>query len=185
MRRIIAKRSHGAVIIRLTPLAEQIREAIYQHLCARFLCISEKQFFSRFLAPAVFAVVSADQSCLNRGRKHHGAFVFMLFQRIQKRGGKTEISFSEFGGIFRTVHPRQIKDEIRFFAVFIQFFRRTVEIVFVHRVDMQSGTSSVFAVFNVFQSATKILSDKTFCARYQYFHITSRCFPLSSSQVRL
>ena len=63
----------------------------------------------------------------------------MPFQHIQKDGGKSEIALHELGVVLRAVNSRQVKHEIRFFAILVQLFFGRIEIVFVDLIDMQIG----------------------------------------------
>ena len=112
MRRVVAKRGDRAVIIRSAPLAEKVRESVNQNFRAGFGGVIEKQVFARLFTSAVLAVVPADKRRLNAGRQHYRTAVTAEFQRIEKFRRKPEIARPEFLGVFRTVHPRQIKDEI-------------------------------------------------------------------------
>lgn len=66
VRHIIAEYSNCAIVVRSAPLAEQIRKTVDESLSTGFLCVVKKQFFSRFFAFAVIAVVSSNKRCLNR-----------------------------------------------------------------------------------------------------------------------
>ena len=78
---VVAESRHGAVVVGAAPLAEEVGEAVDEHLRARFRGIAEKQLLPRLLAAAVVAVVSADERRLNGRGQHHRAGVVMLFER--------------------------------------------------------------------------------------------------------
>ena len=65
---IMAERADGAVVVRLYPLADKIREAVNQHLRSGFLCIGEEQILAGSLGETVFRCAeSSRKRRLNRG----------------------------------------------------------------------------------------------------------------------
>ena len=86
IRKCIAERCHSRVIIRPTPLAKQIREAVHQHLRACLTTIVKEQLLTRLFALAIFR--STKPACkrgLYAATQHHRTCVPVLFQRIQER----------------------------------------------------------------------------------------------------
>ena len=57
----------------------------------------------------------------------------MFFQCVEQRRREAEVALHKFRRVLRTVHARKIENEVRIFAVQVQFFRRTVQIVFIER----------------------------------------------------
>ena len=103
----IAKRSDSGIVVRPAPLAEQVREAVHQHLCARILSIPQEQILPRLLRTPILGVPEpARQRSLLARREHHRAGVSMLPQRIQQGRCKPEIPFHKLRSILRPVHPR-------------------------------------------------------------------------------
>ena len=94
----------------------------------------------------------------------------MLFKRIKKPAGKVKIPLHKFFRIKRSIHTREIKDEIGFCAVFVKKRGVGVNIVFVDFADLHSRTGSVLTVTNIFKCSAKIFSDKTFGTGYEYLH---------------
>ena len=108
-----AEGADSAVVLR-PGMAHQVREAVNRDLCSGFLCIGEEQLLPCFLrAPVLRVAEAAGQSGLDGTGKHNCRFVVMLFQRIQKRAGKAEVSLHEILRILRTVHACQVEDEVR------------------------------------------------------------------------
>ena len=151
---------------------------------ARFLRIREEKFLPREFGFAVIALsVSTDQRRLHRAGKHHGTGVFMPFQCIQKNGGKSEITFHELGVVLRAVDSRQMKHEIRPFAVFVQLFFGRIEVVFIDFVDVQIGTGFILAGLEIVQRAAEIFPDKALRSRYENLHLRSSFIAASSSRI--
>ena len=107
----------------------------------------------------------------------------MPFQRIQKDGGKSEIALHELGVVLRAVDSRQVKHEIRFFAILVQLFFGRIEVVFVNFVDMQIRTGSVLADLEIVQRAAEIFPDKALRSRYENLHLRSSFIAASSSRI--
>ena len=126
---IVAEGRNGRVIIRTAPFAEKIRKTVNQYFRAGLFGIVEQQLLAGTFGLAVRIV----QSRLNRRRNHHRAGIAMFFQRGEKRRREPEIASHKLRRVLRTVDTREVEDEIRIPAIGIEFFRRTVQIVFIER----------------------------------------------------
>ena len=163
---VVAKGRDRAVIVRAAPLAEKIRKTVHQNFRARLFPVCKNKVFARLLASAVLAVIAPDKGRLNGRRNHHGAFVAVFFERIQKHGRKAEITLPEFLGVFRAVNSRQVKHKIGLRAELVQLFGGVFDIVPENLFDMQIGAGSVLAVFYIIERANEVFAYKTLRARH-------------------
>ena len=95
----------------------------------------------------------------------------MFPEAVQQLGGKAEIPFHEIPGIIRTVHTRQIEDEIRLPAVLVQL-ALVAEVVFVDLLNLQGGPGPVPAIPDGIKIVAKGGSDHAPGTSRQYLHIS-------------
>ena len=135
---IIAERGHRTVVVRATPLAEHVREAVHQHLRSRLAGIAEHQ-----LLPCPFRLpVGIVQGGLRGRGYHYGTSVPMFLQRIQQGGGKAEVAFHKLCRVFRAVHPGQVEHEIGLPAITVQQGRVGIHII-LEQLQFRSGKRMV------------------------------------------
>jgi hypothetical protein len=102
----------------------------------------------------------------------------VLFQRVKQNGSKAEIALHKFFGILRTVYAREVEDEIRFRAIFVQKLVSSIYIIFKNLINDDRRTGSVLAVTDIFQVGAQVFSNEALCAGYKYIHRLKR--PLQS-----
>ena len=82
---VVAESGYGTVIVGTAPLAKKIGEAIYKHLGSGLSAIFKHQFFSGFLAFAIFAgTETADKGGLNGTGNHHRASIAVLLKGVKE-----------------------------------------------------------------------------------------------------
>ena len=147
----VAKSGHRAVVVRATPLSEQIRESVNEHLGACLLAILKEQVLPSLLAATILAVSETTrQTCLLRAGKHHRTTVAVLLQGVQQRTGKAEVALHKLLLVLWAIHSGEIEHEIRLRTEFVQKIRIGINIIFVDFLDVQLGETTVFTVFYAF-----------------------------------
>ena len=168
---VVAEGGHGGIVVGTAPFSEQVGEAVHQHFCPGFGGIREKQLLPRLLAPAVLAArIAPHHGRLNGGRQHHGAGVTVLFQRVQQRGSKAEISLHELFLILRAVDAGKIEHEVRLPAGRFQQRRVGVDVVEVQLPHRKSRMGLVTAVPDALQRRRQIFAHKSGRAGNQNVH---------------
>ena len=168
---VITERGHHAVVVGAAPFAEQVGEPVQQHGSTGLLAVSEEKLLSRQLGAAVVGFpVPADKRGLDGAGQQNGALVPRLFQGIQERGGKAEVSFHELLVVLGPVHPGKMEHKIRPGTVPGKQRRVYVQVVGVDLVDVQIGAGAVFPLGDVFQVGHQVLSHKALGAGDEDVH---------------
>ena len=89
----------------------------------------------------------------------------MFFQCVEQRRREAEIALHKHHRVLRTVHTRKIENEVRILAVQVQFFRRTVQIVFIERKISFYGIVLRLTVVDITQLGKEVLSYEAFGSR--------------------
>lgn len=89
----------------------------------------------------------------------------MFFQCVEQRRREAEIALHKLHRVLRTVHTRKIENEVRILAVQVQFFRRTVQIVFIERKISFYGIVLRLTVVDITQLGKEVLSYEAFGSR--------------------
>ena len=166
----VAEGRDGGIVVGPAPLAEQVREAVHQHLGAGVLAVAEKQFLADFLRAAVLGVSEpARERGLLGARQHDRASVAMGLQGIQQGRCEPEVPFHELRDVLGPVHPRQIEHEVRLRAPAVQLLRRGIEVVLIYFRDGDAVVAG-FPVADVFQLCAQVPSYESPGAGNQYLH---------------
>ena len=132
----IAERRHRRVVVRAAPLTEEVREAVYQHLCPGLFLIVQEQLLASLLATAILGVSEASsQRCLLRTGEHHGTPVALPLQGVEQRRGKPEVAVHKLGRILRPVHPGQVEYEVALPTPHLQHRRVRINIILPYLLD--------------------------------------------------
>ena len=99
----------------------------------------------------------------------------MLLERIQQRGGETEVPLHEFRAVLWAVHPGEVEHEVAVRAISVQLLRRTVDVIAVDVVDVDVRARAVLAVSDIFQVVDEGCSDHALRAGDEDVHF----FPAS------
>ena len=145
---VVAEGSYGRVVVRAAPFAEEVGEAVYQHLSAGFFGVIEEKLLAGLLALAVGVPgIAADEGCLDGAREHHRAAVAMLFECIEELRGKAEVAFAEVVGILGAVDSGEVEHEVGLAAVAVELAGRGVDVVFKDLVNGEVIEAAVFTLF--------------------------------------
>ena len=166
----VAEGGDGGIVIRPAPFAEEVREAVDQHLHAVFLPILQEQVLPRLLASAVLGIPEpARQRRLLAAGQHHRAGVLVLTEGIQECRCKPEIPAHELLHILRPIHPRQVEHKVRLRAPLIELSGGRVEVVFIYVRDGYAVVAS-FSVADVFKLCAEVLAYETLGTGDKYLH---------------
>ena len=167
---VVAECRHCRVVVRPAPLAEEIREAVDEHLCACFFRIAEEKLLACLLAlPVGMTGVTAYQSGLYRAAQHHRATVAMAAERVEKRRGEAEVALAEVVGVLGAVDAGQVEHEAGLRAPALEFLRRRVEIVLENIIYLHREAAQL-AVADVTQTRAQVASNEALRSRYKYLH---------------
>ena len=158
---IVADGGDDGIVVGAAPFAEEIDEAVDQHLGSRLGAVGEEEVFACALAPSVGTVIAAQAGGLDGGGEHHGAGIAPTLQGVQEPGGEAEIALHELLRVLGTVHACQMEDEISLFAALFQKAFRGIQIVKIQLPDSQLRKPAVLAVADIFQGLGQIFSDKS------------------------
>ncbi len=93
-----------------------------------------------------------------------------LAGRFQQPGSKAEVAVSELRGVFRSVHPCQIENEIAVRTETVQILRRAFPRIFIDFINGKSRSRPVLAIANILQVFRQVPADKSGRAGHQYPH---------------
>ena len=179
VRDVVAEGGDGGVVVGAAPLAEEVGEAIDEHLRAGFLPIGEEQLFARLLAAAVLAVAeAAGEGGLDGRGEHHGAAVAVLAERIEQDGGEAEVALHELFLRLRAVHPGEVEHEIGLRAPAVEVGGGGVYIVFIDFGNGEAAVPARLAVPYVLQLGAEVAAYEPLGSRDEDFH---GCFSIMSS----
>ena len=178
----VAEGSDNTVVIRATPFAEEVREAVYLDGGACLPAVVEEEVFACLFASAVLAVAEASgEGGLLAAAEHHGTFVAVLLEGVEKGAGEAEVALHKFFLILGAVDSRKVEDEIGFLAILLQLFGGGVEVVFKDFTDIQITPIARLAIAYILEFEAEVPADETFCSCYENFHYFARlATPLSS-----
>ena len=160
----VAEGGDGAVVVGAAPFAEEVREAVDEHLCARIFAVFEEQVFTGFFAAAVFGVAeAAGEGGLLGAAEHHGAAVAVLFVGVEQGAGEAEVAGHEFFLVLGAVDAGEVEDEVGFCAGLLQICGGGVEVVFEDFFDRYAVVAG-FAVLDVVELRAEVLADEAFGA---------------------
>jgi len=121
---VVAEGGDGGVVVRAAPLAEEVREAVDEDLGSGFFAVLEHEFFSGFLALAVFGgAEAAGEGGLDGAADHHRAAVAVFLEGVQQSGGEAEVAFHELLRVLRAVDSREVEDEGAVLAPGVELLR--------------------------------------------------------------
>ena len=159
----VAEGRHGGVVARAAPLAVEVGEAVDEHTCSRALRVLTEQALTRQLRLAVDrALEAAREARLRRAGEHDRARVPVALERLQQRGGETEVALHELGLLLGAVDAGQVEDEVGAGAVALQLLGRRLDVV-LHDFEREQARvflAAVLTVSYIFQRAAEILSDE-------------------------
>ena len=166
----VAEGCDGGSVVGPAPLAEEVREAVHQHLRASFLAVLEEQVLAGLLAAAILGVPeAARQRRLLGARQHDRAGVPMGLEGIQQGRCEPEIPLHELSGVLGPIHSCEVEHKVRFGAPAIQFLGRGVEVVFIYFRDGNAVVAGP-TVTDVFKLCAEVSSYEAFGASNKYYH---------------
>ena len=170
---IVAEGGDDGIVVGAAPFAEEVREAVDQHLGPCLGAIGEEEVLPGFFAPSVGAVIAAQAGGLDGRGEHHGAAVTLALQGVEKPGGETEVALHELLRVLWPVHPCQMEDEIGLFTALFQKTLGGIQIVKVQLSDGQIRKPAVLAVADIFQGLSQIPAHKSGSAGDENVHFSS------------
>ena len=145
----IAEGGDGAVVVGAAPFAEEVREAVDEHLCSRVFAVFEEEVFAGFFAAAVFGVAeAAGEAGLLGAAEHHGAAIAVPFEGVEQGAGEAEVAGHEFFLVLGAVDAGEVEDEVGFCAGLLQVCGGGVEVVYEDFFDRYAVVAG-FAVLDV------------------------------------
>ena len=144
---VVAEGGHGTVVVGPAPLAENIGEAVNKHPCPSLLRIFEEQL----LAGAFRLTVGIVEPGLDRRRQHHGTSVVVLLERVEQRGGESEVPLHEFRVFLGPVHACGMHDEIAVSTKAVKISFGVISVILIYFTNLEIGPRSVFSVTDCFQ----------------------------------
>ena len=133
---VVAEGGYCTIVVRTTPFAVEVGEAIDQNFGSRLLSILQEQVLASLLAATIFAVAeTACQGGLLGTGEHHGASVLMSLQCVKQGRGETEVALHELVIVLGAVDASEIEHEVARLAPCVELLGSGVEVVFEDFLD--------------------------------------------------
>lgn len=172
----VAEGGHGGVVARAAPLAVEVGEAVDEHRRTRALGVPAEQALPRELRLAVGrALEAAGQARLRGAGEHDGALVSVALERLEQRGGETEVALHELGLVLGAVDAGQVEHEVGAGAVLVELLGRRVDVV-LHDLEREQGLvfgAAVLAVPYVLEGAAEVPAHEALGAGDEGAHPTA------------
>ena len=164
---VVAESGYCTIIVRTTPFAIEIGEAIDQDLGSRLLSILQEEVLTSLLAATVFAVAEAacQRGLLGTG-EHHGASVLMSLQRVEQGGGEAEVALHELVIVLGAVDASEVEHEVALLAPCVELLGSGIKVILKHFLDRQVAVATGLAVFDVIELGAKVLANEAFGTGY-------------------
>ena len=160
----VAEGGDGGVVVGTAPFAEEVRKTIDQDFGTGVFAILEEEVLPCFFAAAIFGVAEASgEAGLLRAGEHDRAGVAVLLERVEKGADEAEVAGHEFFLVLGTVDAGEVEDEVGLLAPLVELLGGGVKVVFEDGLDVDSVVAG-FAVFDVVELGTKVLSNESFGA---------------------
>ena len=164
---VVAEGGYCTIVVRTTPFAVEVGEAIDQDFGSRLLTILQEQILASLLAATILAV--AETACQGRllgAGKHHRASVLMSLQCVKQSGGEAEVTLHELVIVLGAVYASEIEHEVALLAPCVKLLGGGIEVVFEDFLDRQVAVATGLAVFDVIELGAKVLADEAFGTSY-------------------
>lgn len=164
---VVAECGYCTIVVRTTPFAIEVGEAIDQDFGSRLLTILQEQVLASFLAATVLAITETTcQGGLLRTGEHHRASVLMGLQRVEQGGGEAEVTLHELVIVLGSVDASKVEHEVALLAPSVELVGGGVEVVLEDFLDRQVAVATGLAVFDVIELGAKVLANEAFGTSY-------------------
>ena len=167
---VVAECGHGRVVVRATPLAEQVREAVHQHAGAGLGGVAEEQLLAGLLALAVgmAGVTTINVACIEllSITGHRLPWRLRVSRSVE---AKPKLPLREVLGVLRAVDAGQVEHEVGLRAPAVELLSRRVEVV-LENILYLYGETAQFAVADVPKTRAQVAPHEALRARYKYLH---------------
>ena len=79
----------------------------------------------------------------------------MLLEKIEQLGSEPEVPLHEILGVLRSIHAREVEDEVRLLAIRVELLGSGGKIILVNLLDADIGTRAILVVSNILEIVAK------------------------------